>query len=181
MSCWNAINRLCAPLPRTQKSTRTGQPSIRRLALITVPAWTRKPLRQKGTGPIQSELERISRLNNPEEILDEVARLHERQVFVFFTFYAQPDPKMPPWTLPTSTRGDSDCRTRITIRKRDDRSKQIRQKYVAYAAKIFELIGVPQADAQKKADTVLRLETELAKGLVDSRSAARSATPGPRV
>lgn len=118
---------------------------------------------KKGTSPIQPELERIARLNDQQEILNEVVRMHERQVYVFFTFYAQPDPKNASMDIANIDQGglglpDPDYYTQM-----DDRSKQIRQKYVAYIAKLFELIGVSQPDAQKKADTVLRIETDLAK------------------
>jgi putative endopeptidase len=41
--------------------------------------------------------------------------------------------------------------------------KDIRDAYVKYIAKSLELIGTPDADAQKQADAVMKFETELAK------------------
>jgi endothelin-converting enzyme/putative endopeptidase len=120
-------------------------------------------IEKKGTGPIQSELERIAHLNSNQDILDEIARLHERQVGVFFSFYAAPDPKNASMDLANIDQGGLGLPDPDYYTQSDDRSKDIRQKYVAYVAKIFELIGIPQAEAERKADTVLRIETELAK------------------
>jgi endothelin-converting enzyme/putative endopeptidase len=49
----------------------------------------------------------------------------------------------------------------------DPTSIELRKKYVDHIAKMLELIGVAPADAQKKADTVMKIETELAKGSLD--------------
>jgi putative endopeptidase len=70
-------------------------------------------IEKKGISPIQPELERIAHLNNREDVLGEVVRLHERQIMVFFLFYAQPDPK----NASISIRADLVFRTRITTRK----------------------------------------------------------------
>ncbi len=43
------------------------------------------------------------------------------------------------------------------------KSKKIRQQYVDHITRMFKLIGVDEADAHKKAETVLALETKLAK------------------
>ena len=47
--------------------------------------------------------------------------------------------------------------------KEDPKSKEIREKYVQHVAKIFELLGDKPADAQQNAQTVMRMETALAK------------------
>ncbi len=41
--------------------------------------------------------------------------------------------------------------------------KDIRDAYLKYIAKSFELVGTPAADAQKQADEVMKFETDLAK------------------
>jgi endothelin-converting enzyme/putative endopeptidase len=47
--------------------------------------------------------------------------------------------------------------------KTDAKSQEIRQKYLAHVANMLELIGEPAAQAKKDADTVMRIETTLAK------------------
>ena len=46
--------------------------------------------------------------------------------------------------------------------KDDEKSKDLRAKYVAHVAKMFELAGEPAAQAKTDADTVMKIETELA-------------------
>jgi putative endopeptidase len=45
-----------------------------------------------GTKPLEDELKRIKEVETTKELIEEVARLHERQVDVFFDFSALPDP-----------------------------------------------------------------------------------------
>ncbi|MGC2661536.1 MAG: M13 family metallopeptidase, partial [Bryobacteraceae bacterium] len=120
-------------------------------------------IERKGTGPLQSELDRIARLNSRSDILDEAVRLHDRQIGVFFSFYAMPDPKHASMEIANIDQGGIGLPDPEYYTKDDDRDKQIREKYVAYIAKLFQLIGVTEADAQKKAATVMKIETDLAK------------------
>ncbi|MCU1292741.1 MAG: endothelin-converting enzyme [Bryobacterales bacterium] len=50
-------------------------------------------IEERGTAPLQPELERIDKLSNASELVAEVARLHEQQVSAFFGFGSFPDPK----------------------------------------------------------------------------------------
>ena len=51
---------------------------------------------------------------------------------------------------------------------RDDaKSKQLREEYVKHVANMFRLMGEPAAQADKDAQTVMRMETALAKGSMD--------------
>src|SRR5579884_1941179 len=51
--------------------------------------------------------------------------------------------------------------------KQDAKSSEIRTAYLAHVAKTFELAGEPAAQARQDADTVMALETALAKGSLD--------------
>ena len=53
----------------------------------------------RGVTPLKAELVRISSVANRADLVDEVARLHARQVPVFFSFYSSPDPKDARMTL----------------------------------------------------------------------------------
>src|SRR6202035_5814028 len=47
--------------------------------------------------------------------------------------------------------------------KEDAKSKEIRERYVQHVQKVFELLGDNPQDAKQNADTILRMETALAK------------------
>lgn len=50
--------------------------------------------------------------------------------------------------------------------KTDDKSKEIRQKYVEHLANLFVLSGLDESDAKKRAEVVLNIETRLAKNML---------------
>ncbi len=127
-------------------------------------------IEKRGTSPLQSELERIAHIANQQELLDEVARMHDRQVGVFFTFDSTPDPKDAKMTIAEVDQGGLGLPEKDFYFRTDPKSQEIRQKYVAHVAKMFELIGVPAAEAAKKADAVMAIETDLAKGSLDVTS-----------
>ena len=125
---------------------------------------------QRGKAPLEPELERISHLTNPEQLTDEVARLHERQVEVFFSFQAVPDPKNASMTIAGLDQGGLGLPERDFYFRTDPKSEEIRKKYVAHVQKMFELTGVPGDDARRKAQTVMSIETDLAKASIDVTS-----------
>jgi putative endopeptidase len=124
-------------------------------------------IEKKGTGPLHSELERIAHLGSPSDLLDEVARLHSRQVGVFFTFDSSPDPKNASMTIADLDQGGLGLPEKDFYFRTDEKSQQIRTKYVAHIGRMFQLIGVPATDADKKAQSIMALETELAKASLD--------------
>src|SRR6185437_11115823 len=124
-------------------------------------------IEQRGTAPLQAELQRISKITNQDELLDEVARLHERQVGVFFRFNSSPDPKNARMMIADIDQGGLGLPERDYYLRTDAKSEEIRKKYVQHVVKMFELIGVTGADAQKKAATVMSIETDLAKASLD--------------
>ena len=124
-------------------------------------------IEQRGTTPLHAELQRISQIGNQDELLNEVARLHERQVGVFFRFAPSPDPKNASMTIADIDQGGLGLPERDFYLRTDPKSEEIRKKYVEHVAKMFELIGVSPADAQKKAANVMSIETDLAKASLD--------------
>ncbi|HEX4165387.1 MAG TPA: M13 family metallopeptidase [Bryobacteraceae bacterium] len=130
-----------------------------------------EPLIEKlGKQPLQSELERISRVTNATELLDETVRLHERQVSVFFHFSPTPDLKDAKMMIADLDQGGLGLPERDYYFRTDPKSVQLRQKYVSTIAATFALTGIPKADSDKKAATVMAIETELAKASLDVTS-----------
>lgn len=120
-----------------------------------------------GSTPLKSELVRISSVANRADLVDEVARLHARQVPVFFSFYSSPDPKDARMTLAGLDQGGLGLPEKDYYFRTDPRSEEIRKKYVAHIAKLFVLAGTPAAEAEKKAAAVMNIETSLAKASLD--------------
>lgn len=127
-------------------------------------------IEQRGAAPLQSELERIAHISNLRELTDEVARLQSEQIDVFFSFGSSPDPKDAKMMIANVDQGGIGLPEKDFYFRTDAKSQEVRQKYMAHIAKMFELIGVPQAEAEKKAQTVMQIETDLAKASLDVTS-----------
>lgn len=127
-------------------------------------------IEQRGIEPMRSELERIAHIDTKQELLDEVARLHEMQVGVFFVFDSTPDPKDANMTIAELDQGGLGLPEKDFYTRTDEKSKEIRDKYVAHIAKVFGMIGVPADAAQQKAKQVMALETSLAGASLDVTS-----------
>ncbi len=122
---------------------------------------------QRGVSPLKAELDRISSVANRADLVDEVARLHARQVPAFFSFYSSPDPKDARMTLAGIDQGGLGLPEKDYYLRTDQRSEEIRKKYVAHVAKMFVLAGTPAGEAAKKASAVMTIETSLAKASMD--------------
>ena len=127
-------------------------------------------IERRGPKPLESELERIAHISNKRDLLNEVARLHERQVSVFFQFGPAPDLKNAKMNIADLDQGGLGLPEKDYYFRSDPKSVEIRQKYVASIAKMFSLIGVAAPDADRKATVVMSVETDLAKASLDVTS-----------
>ncbi len=127
-------------------------------------------IEQKGIQPLQPELDRIAHLKSQQELLDEIARLQQRQINVFFGFGAQPDLKNAKMMIAAIDQGGLGLPEKDYYFRTDPKSVDLRNKYVATVAKMLTMAGVPVAEAQKKAATVMSIETDLAKASLDVTS-----------
>ncbi|HEY7212475.1 MAG TPA: M13 family metallopeptidase N-terminal domain-containing protein, partial [Bryobacteraceae bacterium] len=116
-------------------------------------------IEQLGTKPLEPEMDRISKVNDPASLLDEIARLHERQVNVFFRFSPSPDLKDARMMIADLDQGGLGLPEKDYYFRTDPKSVELRKKYVETIAKTFALDGVPDDTAIRKADAVMAIET----------------------
>jgi len=121
-----------------------------------------------GLATFQPELRTIDELVNPDDLPVLVAHLHAIGVRALFRFGAQTD------VLTDATQQIADVDQsglslpdRDYYLKTDDRSVDLRSKFVATVEKIFILAGSPPEQAAADAKAVLSLETALAGAQMD--------------
>jgi putative endopeptidase len=124
-------------------------------------------IEKMGTKPLADELNRIKSIQTQKDLVDEIARLHERQVGALFNFGSSPDPDNAKMEMAGLDQGGLGLPEKDYYFRTDANSIELRKKYVAHIAKMLGLIGVPSAEAQKKAATIMKIETDLAKGSLD--------------
>ncbi len=127
-------------------------------------------IEKRGTTPLKPELDRIAALSNKQQISDEVARLHNQQVYVFFNFGPDADPKNASMDIAEMDQGGLGLPEKDFYFRTDARSEEVRKKYVTHIGKMFELIGIPPQEAPARAAKVMAIETALAKNSLDVTS-----------
>jgi endothelin-converting enzyme/putative endopeptidase len=104
-----------------------------------------------GKKPILPELDRIQQIKDSAGLLAEVTRMHLHQSSVLFNFSSSPDPHNARQTIADLDQGGLGLPEKDFYLRTDARSQEIRTKYVAHIAKMFELLGVePAAAAQER-------------------------------
>jgi len=117
-----------------------------------------------GYTPIKPELDRLNTLTTQEQILNEIASLRTKGVGgILFGFNVSPDDKNVNEYIPNVNQGGLSLPDRDYYLKSDSRSQTIRSEYVKYITDMFKLVGDDEKTAQWKANSILNLETALAK------------------
>ena len=120
-------------------------------------------INSRGITPLEPELNRIGALNSSAELPALLAHLHSIGVNAFFSMGSSQDYADASSVISFYGAGGLGLPERDYYTRTDPKSKQQRQQYVAHVQRIFLLAGEPEAQAAKDADTVMAIETRLAK------------------
>jgi putative endopeptidase len=123
-------------------------------------------IEKSGLGPVKAELEAIERLNSVRELGPLVARLQMvtgGYRSILFRGGSDQDPDNSEQVIASLDQGGLGLPDRDYYTKEDAKSKETRDRYVQHVQKIFELLGDNAETAKKNAETLMRMETALAK------------------
>jgi len=119
---------------------------------------------KRGISPLQGELDSIAKLKSSKEIAGLIARLQLTYGgSIVFNAGSSLDPDNSEEQIAQLDQGGLGLPDRDYYVKDDAKSKETRDRYLQHVRKIFELSGDSSVAAQANADTVMRLETLLAK------------------
>jgi len=124
---------------------------------------------KRGITPIQGELDAIAQIKSLQDLTTEAARLHYtyfRYTYngsMLFSAGSTQDPDDSEKMIAEVDQGGLGMPDRDYYVKDDAKSKETREHYLAHVQKVFELTGEPPAQAKQDAETILRLETAMAK------------------
>ncbi len=127
-------------------------------------------IEKAGYTPIKADLAAIGRLRSNAEVADWIIASFAKGQPQVFHFGAGTDYKNASRQIGFARQGGLGLPTPEYYEKEE--YQPIRAAYVAHIAKLFELTGIQAADAKRKADGILALETRLAKASL-SRVALR--------
>lgn len=119
----------------------------------------------RGLSPVQPQLEAIAKLKSTKDMAALVGRLQLTYGgSIVFNGGSLVDPDNSEQQIAQIDQGGLGLPDRdYYVKDDDDKSKETRQRYLEHVQKVFELAGDSSAEAKAKAETVMRLETLLAK------------------
>jgi putative endopeptidase len=116
-----------------------------------------------GAKPLASELKRIDKIKSAKDVQEEVAHLHSIGTPTLFGFGSLPDLKNSSMVIGFAGQGGLSLPTNEYYTKDDDRSKELRAKFVEHMTNMFKLVGDSPEVAAKNAQTVMAVQTRLAQ------------------
>ncbi|MFI5360393.1 MAG: M13 family metallopeptidase [Elusimicrobiota bacterium] len=122
---------------------------------------------KKGADPLAGDFKAIDALSSPADIPALLARLHAEGVNAGFSFDSDQDYKDATKVVAEVDQAGLGLPDRDYYLKTDAKSELIRKQYVWHVAKVFGLLGDDLKTSAAEADTVMRLETELARASMD--------------
>src|ERR1700721_29830 len=121
-----------------------------------------KAIEDKGAEPLKPMLDRIAAIHSKAELADIAAAMIEDNVL--FDFGSIQDFRDANQIIAAADQGGLGLPDRDYYTKEDGKSVEMRKQYLAHVQKMFELLGDTTETAAVEAQTVLRIETALAKG-----------------
>ena len=124
---------------------------------------------KRGLSPIQPELDAIAQVKSAKDLTPVVARLqltYSRYSYsssMMFSAGSAQDPDDSEHVIADVDQGGLGMPDRNYYMKDDAKSKETRERYLQHVQKVLELIGDSPASAKKNAETIMRLETAMAK------------------
>jgi putative endopeptidase len=126
-----------------------------------------KAINERGTAPLKPDLDRIAAMKDKPAITEIVVGMYRIGSEPFFRFSSEQDAKDSTQVIGGLDQGGLGLPDRDYYFKTDEKSVDIRKKYVAHVTRIFELLGLAPEAAVKQADAVMSIETALAGGSLD--------------
>jgi putative endopeptidase len=121
-----------------------------------------------GTKPIEPMLAEIDALKDVAGVQKMIGRLHDIGINVPFGLFASSDNHQPTQVIAHVYASGLGLPDRDYYLKTEPRFQEARDKYREHVAKMFTLIGTPEADAKAAAEAVFAQEKALAEASLDN-------------
>ena len=119
-------------------------------------------IEREGAQPLAPEFARIAAVSDTSGLLAEIAHLHQTGIRAGWGFGVGSDDKDSIHTIAHLNQGGLGLPDRDYYTKTDDKSRALRDAYVAHVARMFVLLGDAPDQAAAESQTVLGIETRLA-------------------
>ena len=117
---------------------------------------------QQGDAPLKPTLDEIASIRNRADLERVVAAMQRNGQGGMIRLFANQDPKQSTVVLLTANQGGLGMPDRDYYTRTDARSQKLRTTYVDHIGRMFQLLGESPEQAQRDAQTVMGIETQLA-------------------
>jgi len=157
------LNFLRGILEQAAASTGSSDPVTQEIGTFYAACSDETTIEKQGAAGIQPSLDAIARMKSPDEIASLVAHitLPYGRSMLFGPGTGQ-DPDNSEQEISDIDQGGLRLPDRDYYTKDDDKSKEIRQRYLQHVQRVFELLGETAETAKNSAATIVRMETALA-------------------
>src|SRR5438445_746175 len=112
---------------------------------------------------LKQRLAAIDGVKDPKQLASLVGEHHQTGTRSFFVFRSTQDAKDATQVIGLADQGGLGLPDRDYYLKDDAKMQEARKRYREYAINMLKLLGTKDSDAQKQADIVIRIETDLAR------------------
>src|SRR5207249_870751 len=127
-----------------------------------------KSVNRSGITPILPLIEAIDTMRTPADLNWMIGRLQDLAIPAPFGLYSSPDNHRPERVIAYVAASGLGLPDRDYYVKTEPRFQEARAKYLVHVGNMFKLMGGREADAKAAADTVMRVETGLARASLDN-------------
>ena len=120
-------------------------------------------LNAEGVTPVVADLEEINGITDMKNMSSVIGRLHAEGIYPFFFVYVGPDSKNSSENLLSLNQGGIAMGDRDYYLSADSTNVALRESYIKYIERLFTLAGYSPESAGKAAQSVMKIETELAR------------------
>ncbi len=113
-----------------------------------------------GAAPILPYLEKINNCKTREELIQYAASEHDG---ILFGLYCGADAKNSSMNIVGIGQGGLNLGNRDYYLSKDERTTAVRESYKLHIVNLYKLIGLSEKEAQKKMETILKYETQIAE------------------
>ncbi len=153
------LNKLCIA---AAASGAAGSPVERMVGDFYASGMDEAAANAAGFKPIQPELDRISGLKTPADVMLEIGHLHSMGIAAGFLFFSGADAKNSDMDIAQLRQGGLGLPNRDYYINDDEKSKTLRGQYVRHVSTMLQLLGDTPEAGDSGAQIVLRLETVFA-------------------
>ena len=146
-------------LEEAEKSNAPAGSDEQKVGAYYASCMNEKAIERAGITPLTSDFSRISALRSVSNLPDTLAHLHSYRVSAVFAFSSTQDFKQTEQTIASISQAGLGLPDRDYYTKDDAKSKEIRIRYVQHVARMLQLFGDDQANAQSEARNIMDFET----------------------